>query len=727
MSAAEDKSINLEVDGKPVTARPGQMLIEVTDAGDIYVPRFCYHPKLSVAANCRMCLVDIEKAPKPMPACATPVVEGMKVFTRSERAISAQKATMEFLLINHPLDCPICDQGGECELQDLAMGFGRGVSRYTERKRVVKDKSLGPLVSTDMTRCIHCTRCVRFGQEIAGIQELGAVGRSEDMEIGTYIEKSVDHELSGNIIDLCPVGALNNKPYRYSARAWEMVAVPMISPHDCAGSNLYGHALRGTLRRVVPRDNDDINESWIADRDRYSCHAMNAPDRVLEPMIKKDKEWIEVSWQDAISAVAATLESGAIESGDALGILASPNSTIEELSLLRRIADRTGCRNVDHRLRRRDFEDEEGDPPWPWLGARIAELRKHDGIVLIGSRIRSEVPILAHHLRFAAKDHETAVAFVNPESYECRFPVAGFAEAPAGDFVSALTDVVVAAAQETNQLVPQSIARLVEAAAPDASHRSVASALLGKKKTLVLLGHLAQRHPEFSTIRLLADALCGMTGASLGYISEGANSVGGALAGLLPHREPGGDASPSTGLNAISMLRSPRRVYVLFGLEPEGDLIDPQLAKRALGSADRVICFATFASPDLLDCADIILPLAAYGETEGTFVNCEGRWQRTEAAAQPAGNSRPGWRILRVIGNALGLPNCEYQSASEIAAELEANVGGLSGHNVYSGSFQVRTSRPEVQNALVDVNIYAVDATVRRSEPLQETVLAGGG
>jgi NADH-quinone oxidoreductase subunit G len=355
MSTPPNKIVNVEVNGVPVQARPGQMIIEVTDRYDVYVPRFCYHRKLSIAANCRMCLVDVEKAPKPLPACATPVTEGMKIFTRSERALSAQKATMEFLLINHPLDCPICDQGGECELQDLAMGFGRGVSRYAEGKRVVKDKNLGSLVSTDMTRCIHCTRCVRFGQEIAGFPELGTVGRGEDMEIGTFIEKSVDHELSGNIIDLCPVGALNNKPYRFSARAWEMVEKPLVSPHDCAGSNLSGHVLRGKLRRIVPRDNDAINESWISDRDRFSCFGLYSEDRLEHPMIKRDQQWVEVSWPEAIEHTVKALRAAVGEEADALGVLASPSSTVEELWLLKKLARHMRSRSIDYRLRRRDF------------------------------------------------------------------------------------------------------------------------------------------------------------------------------------------------------------------------------------------------------------------------------------------------------------------------------------------------------------------------------------
>ncbi|HEX7375358.1 MAG TPA: NADH-quinone oxidoreductase subunit NuoG, partial [Steroidobacteraceae bacterium] len=419
-----EERVNIEVDGVPVQARKGAMLIEATDAHGAYVPRFCYHEKLSVAANCRMCLVEIEKAPKPMPACATPVAEGMKVFTRSPKAISAQKATMEFLLINHPLDCPICDQGGECELQDLAMGFGRDISRYTERKRVVKDKNLGPLVSTDMTRCIHCTRCVRFGQEIAGIPELGTIGRGEMTQISTFIEKSVDHELSGNIIDLCPVGALNNKPYRYRARSWEMTQHPLVSPHDCAGTNLSGHVLRGRLMRVVPRANDEINETWIADRDRYSCEGLYTDDRALQPMLKDGGTWREVDWETALEAAAQGLAKIARENGAAqLGFLASPTATLEELALTAKIARGLGTENIDHRLRRIDFRDQSGDPVAPLLGCSIAALDRAAAVLVVGSNLRKEVPIIAHRIRQGVVRGRSKVAFVNPQAFDVTFPV----------------------------------------------------------------------------------------------------------------------------------------------------------------------------------------------------------------------------------------------------------------------------------------------------------------
>lgn len=725
MSATNDNTVNIEVNGVPMKARKGQMLIEVTDQADVYVPRFCYHRKLSIAANCRMCLVDVEKAPKPLPACATPVTEGMKVFTRSERAISAQKATMEFLLINHPLDCPICDQGGECELQDLAMGFGRGVSRYTEKKRVVKDKNLGALVSTDMTRCIHCTRCVRFGQEIAGIQELGAVGRSEDMEIGTYIEKSVDHELSGNIIDLCPVGALNNKPYRYSARAWEMVARRLIAPHDCAGSNLEGHVLRGRLRRVVPGDNEAINETWISDRDRFSCFGLYSEDRLERPMIKHDQEWQEVSWQEALEFAARSIAAAVAHEGDGLGVLASPSATLEELYLLRRIAAHLGTRNLDHRLRRRSFEDQDGDPAWPWLGCTIAELEQQEGILFVGSNLRMEVPILAHRVRNAAK-RGTAVGFVNPDEYEYHFRCAAYVEAPLASFARSLAAVVVAAAEETGKPVPESIAGGIEGVVAGPEHAAAARVLAGKERSLLVLGHLAQRHPRFAEIRALAAALAELTGAQLGYIAEGANGVGAALAGFLPHREIGGKPSAATGYHTVSMLSSPRHAYVLFGIEPDRDLAEGALAEQALKSADVVVCFTPFVSDSLFDCADVLLPIGAFAETPGTFVNAEGRWQSFEAAAETVGEARPGWRVLRVLGNALDVPGFEYRSAEEVRDAFKAELGEVLPDNRYAGSVEITLEEHDVAGMEIDVPIYSVDGLVRRSEPLQKTRAATG-
>ncbi len=718
----QQKKVNIEIDGKQVEAVAGQMLIEVTDRSGAYVPRFCYHSKLSVAANCRMCLVDVERAPKPLPACATPVTDGMKVYTRSDRAISAQKATMEFLLINHPLDCPICDQGGECELQDLALGFGRGVSRYTEKKRVVADKNLGPLVSTDMTRCIHCTRCVRFGEEIAGIQELGAVGRSEHMEIGTYIENSVDHELSGNIIDLCPVGALNNKPYRFSARAWEMEVKPLVSPHDCAGSNLYGHVLRGALKRVVPRENEAINETWISDRDRFGCFGIYTEDRLQIPMIKRNQEWVEATWQEALQRAAAAISGAVADEGDGLGVLASPAATLEELYLLRRITAHLGSAHLDHRLRRIDFRDQQADPAWPWLGSSIAGLERLDGVLVVGSNLRMEVPIIAHRMRKAALGG-TQIGFVNPVDYEYLFR-STYVEAPLADFARSLAAVLGAAAEVLDRPLPEGVADAVSGVAVGDEHRAAAHVLLGKERALVLLGHIAQRHAHFSDIRVLAAALGELTGAQLGYLAEGANGVGAALAGCLPHRGVGGSAAQPAGFDVHGMLSSPRRGYVLFGLEPDSDMAESALAEAALMSADAVVCFTSYVNDALLQCTDVLLPIGTFAETAGTFVNAEGTWQSFDAAAEPVADARPGWRVLRVLGNALGVPHFDYRDAGDVRDALRRELGEPAPpDNGYRGSFAVSIDTAESDLAGTDVPIYAIDALVRHSEPLQQTVL----
>ncbi len=727
---ADPNVVNVEVNGVPLKARKGQMIIEVTDQAEIYVPRFCYHPKLTIAANCRMCLVEVEKAPKPLPACATPVAEGMKIFTRSKRAISAQKATMEFLLINHPLDCPICDQGGECELQDLAMGFGRDVSRYTERKRIVKDKNLGPLVSTDMTRCIHCTRCVRFGAEIAGIQELGANFRSDRSEIGTYIEKSVDHELSGNIIDLCPVGALNNKPYRYAARAWEMVAKPLVSPHDCAGSNLYAHVLRGRLRRVVPRDNEAINESWLSDRDRFSCHALYGNDRLLRPRVKHDGHWVEVTWQDALSAAVGALKK-ATEVGGAsgLGTLLSPSATLEEAYLLQRITRHLGSDNIDYRLRQRDFRDQGHDPKAPLLGCSIADLDTRQGILVIGSNLRMEVPIVAHRVRKAARKG-ASIAFLNPAVYEYYFKPAAYVTAAPDALAASLAGVLEAVASTAGVAVPSHLARAIEGVAVTDAHRAAAAALT-RKPALVLLGQIAQRHPQYADLRALAAGIAAITGATLGYLSEGANAAGCVLAGATPHRGPGANPVPRAGFDARAMLETARNAYILFGIEPTKDLAEGAAALAPLRQA-AVVAFTAFASDELNDVADVLLPIGTFAETAGTYVNAEGRWQSVDAAADAVGDVRPGWRVLRVLGNELELPNCEYRTPSDVTAEVERVIGAareLSPADAgYKGSFAA-SSRPSASatGVVLDVPIYEIDALVRRSAPLQETVLGVAG
>ena len=696
--------VNIEIDGVPTTARKGQMIIEVTDEQRVYVPRFCYHEKLTVAANCRMCLVEVENAPKPLPACATPVADGMKVFTRSEYARGAQKAVMEFLLINHPLDCPICDQGGECELQDLAMGYGKDSSRFTERKRVVKDKNIGPLISTDMTRCIQCTRCTRFTEEIAGFQELGTIGRGETMQISTYIGKTVDHELSGNVIDLCPVGALNNKPFRFRARSWEMLQVPLVSPHDCTGANLFGHVLRGKLLRVVPRMNEEINETWISDRDRYACYGIYASDRVEQPLIKSKGEWRETGWEDALARAAAGLKKILTEKGPGqIGMLASPNSTLEEFHLLSRLADGLGTKNIDHRLRQTDFSDQDADPVYPWLGTDIAGLEKLDAALIVGSNLRNEVPLLAHRIRKVAVAG-AGISFLNPREYRYLFPVAAYlvADDMAGELAA-----LVAAAEGGKSA--------------NAEHRKIIASLNDGTAGMILLGHLAQRHPAWAGIRAMAAKLAGLTGASLGYIPDGGNAVAGCLAGVLPHRDAGGKSTADAGLDAAAMLASNLSVYLLLGCEPEFDCANGEAALKSLAAADLVVAIGSFASDAMKEYADVILPTGSYAETPGTYVNAEGRWQSVTAAAAPVGQSRPAWKVLRVLGNLLDLDGFDYQDSQQVRDELAETLGEIGPDNAYHGDHEHADAAGGAGEAH-DVPMYRTDAIVRRSRPLQETV-----
>jgi NADH-quinone oxidoreductase subunit G len=715
---AED-IVNIEVDGVPIAARRGQMLIEVTDAHDVYVPRFCYHPKLSIAANCRMCLVEVEKAPKPMPACATPVMEGMKVRTRSRTAISAQKATMEFLLINHPLDCPICDQGGECELQDLSMGFGSDISRFTERKRVVKDKNLGPLISSDMTRCILCTRCVRFGQEIAGIQELGTMGRSDQSEIGTYIERTVSHELSGNIIDVCPVGALNDKPYRYRARAWELVQHDMIAPHDCAGSHLYAHTLRGKLMRAVPRPCEAINETWAADRDRFGCRGLYGNERLEHPLVRDgDGQWRETSWEEALARTAEALRSVRPENA---GFLAAPVATLEEHYLLARVARGLGSANIDHRLRRTDFSDQESDPLVPGIGMPIAEIDSLAALLLVGSALRQEAPILAHRVRKAALGGGM-VSYLHPAALEWRFPVAESIVTSLAQQAEALAGVLAAACDGDFSGLPGGLASELERLEPSDAQRRVASALAGEGRRAVWLGLQAQRHPGFADLRQIAVLLCRHTGATLGYLSEGANSAGASLAGMLPHRDVGGHPVAAAGADAAIMLAGGLEALVLLGLEPEADCAAGSGVLEGLARAGFVACLSAFVTPAMKQYASVVLPVGTAYETSGTFVNCEGRWQSFHGAARPPGEARPAWKVLRVLGNQLALEGFEYLSSEEIRRELESRLGALAAGvpGMDAGAYEEISLRHE--NAVLnEPGMYATDMLLRRSRPLQET------
>jgi NADH-quinone oxidoreductase subunit G len=616
----------------------------------------------------------------------------MVVDTTCEEVAEARSGVMELLLVNHPLDCPICDQGGECELQDLAMGYGRDVSRYNDGKRVVKDKDIGPLVSTDMTRCIHCTRCVRFGEEIQGMPQLGTTDRGENMKIGTYIEQSVDHELSANIIDLCPVGALNNKPYRYSARAWEMTQRAAISPHDCVGTNLYAHVLRGTVKRIVPRENDAINETWIADRDRFSYEAIYSGDRLLSPRIKESGDWRDIDWEDALGIAAERLNAA---QGAKTGIIASPSATLEEGHLLARLAEHLGTSNLDHRVERRDFSDQDNDPVFPWLGCDIADIENQDAILVIGSNLRQEAPILAHRVRKAALAGAN-VSIVSAERHEYFFDVENYLSG----------------------------AGLVELLSSSAM-QDVAAALKKTDEALILLGNIAGRHESYAAVRALAADLATTTDAKLGMLSPGANSAGLSLAGVLPHRGAGGEVRESAGLHAGNMLEESLDAVLLLNVEPDADLLAVADAVDKLGQQAFVVALTPFVSEALLEAADLLLPVGTFAETSGTFINAAGTWQSFHGFANPVGEARPAWKVLRVLGNLVEAPDFDYVTSEDVLAEARRRVGGVRADNRIANKGAVAAGNGADNPAReIDTPIYSVDGLVRRARALQLTPAA---
>jgi NADH-quinone oxidoreductase subunit G len=735
--ATNTEFVTITVDGQELQAPKGAMLIEVTDRANIKVPRFCYHEKLAVAANCRMCLVEVEKAPKPLPACATPVMDGMVVHTRSDRAREAQKSVMEFLLINHPLDCPICDQGGECELQDVAMGYGQDVSEYVEGKRVVFDKNIGPLIATELTRCIHCTRCVRFGREIAGIRELGMTGRGENALISTFLEQSVDSEMSGNVIDICPVGALTAKPSRFAARAWELTQHASIAPHDCIGSNIYVHTLRGEVVRVVPRDNEAINEVWISDRDRFSYEGLDADDRLTVPMIREEGEWVEADWDEALKVASSGIkraldskdddEGG--EAGDPsarLAALVSPSSTVEEMYLLQKLVRSLGSGSIDHRLRQSDFSDQDAAPVIPWLGQDIENLETVDAALLIASNTRKEQPLANHRLR-KATNNGAQVSFINTRAFDFNFPVANNIAVAQQKLVHELAAVAAAVFADSDEAVPSYIAGAVSIATPNESHRAIARQLGQGDNTTVLLGSQAAMHPSFSAIRALAEAIATRTGSHFGYLSDGANSAGAWLAGAVPHRGPCNDGEAVKGLNLPEWSEKGTAAAILVNVEPEHDVANSRQLIRALNNASAVVAVTAFRSPALDDVATVMLPAAAFTETSGTFVNAEGVMQSFKGANQAAGEARPAWKILRVLGNLLKLEGFDYLSSEQVRDELRQACEDIELNNSVTGAAQV--SLPAASGALMrsaDVPIYAADALVRRAAALQKTIDAVG-
>ena len=727
-----EEFVTITVDGRELQAPKGAMLIEVTDKADIKVPRFCYHEKLAISANCRMCLVEVEKAPKPLPACATPVMDGMVVHTQSDYARNAQKSVMEFLLINHPLDCPICDQGGECELQDVAMGYGQDVSEYVEGKRVVFDKNIGPLIATELTRCIHCTRCVRFGREIAGLRELGMTGRGEDSLISTFLEQSVDSEMSGNMIDICPVGALTAKPSRYAARAWELVQHASIAPHDCMGSNVYVHTLRDEIIRVVPRDNEAINEVWISDRDRFSYEGLVADDRLTAPMIKEDGKWVEADWDDALRQASTEIKNALAASageddqaGDAssrLAALVSPSSTLEEMYLLQKLMRSLGSGSIDHRLRQSDFSDQDIAPLMPWLGQDIDNLENIDAALLVGSNTRKEQPIANHRLRKAVVNNNAQVSFINTRDYAYNFPLAENIAVAQQKLVHELAAVAAAVFADSGEAVPSTIAAAVTVAKPTEAHKNIAQQLQQGKNTTVLLGNQAAMHPSFAALRALAEAIASHTDSIFGYLSDGANSPGAWLAGAVPHRGACNDADAVKGLGIADWEQRAPAAAILLNVEPEHDIARSQQLIRTLNNAASVIAITAYRSAALDDVASVMLPASAFTETSGTYVNAEGVMQSFKGANRPAGEARPGWKILRVLGNLLKLDGFDYLSSDQVRDELRSGCENIDLDNSINGDKQVKL--PAVNAAMMraaDVPIYATDALTRRAASLQKT------
>ncbi len=706
--------INLEIDGKAVQVENGATVMEAANKLGTFIPHFCYHKKLSIAANCRMCLVQVEKAPKPLPACATPATEGMKVQTSSEYAKTAQQGVMEFLLINHPLDCPICDQGGECQLQDLAVGYGGSASRYQEEKRVVVNKNLGSLISTDMTRCIHCTRCVRFGQEVAGVMELGQAGRGEHSEILAFVGQTVDSELSGNMIDLCPVGALTSKPFRYTARSWELSRRKSVAPHDGLGSNLVVQVKQDRVMRVLPLENEAINECWLSDRDRFSYEGLNSEDRLTRPMMKVGDEWQEVEWPIALQAAAEALKVVMVRHGaESVGALASPDSTLEELFLLDRLMRAIGSNNIDTRLRQADTSADGKLAGARWLGMKIADIAALQGVLVVGSTLRKEQPLIANRLRQAAKKG-LQVNVIHVADDNLLMKVANKAIVGPRDLVSALGGVAKALVEIKNASLPGEVANVLAGVNVSPEARAIAQSLAEAGKSAVWLGSVAQHHPQYTLLHVLGQEIARLAGGSFGLLADSANSVGAEAIGAGPGK---------SGLSAQGMVSQPRRAYVLMGVEPRLDCYNPTETVAALEAADCVVAMSAFKG-DAPDYADIILPIAPFTESAGTFVNMEGVAQSFNGVVKPLGEARPAWKVLRVLGNLLGLAGFEQDNINavrqEIAPDLQAFISGKLNNTISGVKLEMAATTPGIER-IGEVPIYAGDALVRRAASLQKT------
>ncbi len=702
--------IKIEINDKEYEVKEGSTIIENADNIGISIPRFCYHNKLSIAANCRMCLVQIDATPKPTPACSTTVTPGMKIWTQSKTATDAQKSVMEFLLINHPLDCPICDQGGECELQDTSLQFGSDVSKYAEGKRAVKSDDLGPLIATEMTRCIHCTRCVRFGTEIAGMRELGATSRGEFMQIGTFIEKNVTSELSGNVIDLCPVGALTSKPFSYKARAFEMRAIPYFSTHDSLGSNIYMHVRRNEVLRVVPKENEDLNEIWISDRDRFSYEALLHEDRVRFPKIKHNGRFEETSWLKSLEYTMFELKQAIVNNGtDAVAVLAGNNISLEEGFLLQKVMRKLGIKNIDHRLQQQDFKyDEIAFDPIEFK-LDVANLDKQKVIMLFGSILPKEIPVLSTKL-LKAKRRGAYIAAINPLKYDFSFDVDKTIDT--NDYLSELVSIAKALGISDPYLESYSTKYT-------SAQKELAKLIKSTEQGVILLGALVQKSKAFTEILYVSNLIASNSNIKVSLLNINAN-VGLTAVGLVPY-ELKENKIVNQGDNAFDMLTKPYKVYILYGIEPEFDSLAGKTIKEQLDKADLVVVINPYINEQMAKYADVILPSVPYSEQDGTFINLAKQQQSYKAAVTPYGEARPGWKILRVLGNMVSVDNCNYETSQEILLDLtdwmrtKANVAA-------SKLSTVLTNKAVVTQKIVTISsLYSTDPIVRRAKSLQMT------
>ena len=718
-------SITITINGQAIESEAGRLLIDVADDNDIVIPRFCYHKKLSVAANCRMCLVEIERAPKPMPACATQVADGMVVKTRSQLAIDAQKSTMEFLLINHPLDCPICDQGGECELQDVAMGFGEGISQYTEQKRVVMDKNIGPLIATDFTRCILCTRCIRFGDEIAGLPELGAIGRGEHVEIGTFIEKAISSELSGNIIDICPVGALTAKPSRYTARPWELTQHAGVAAHDCIGSNIFVHTRRNEVIRVVPRENESINETWISDRDRFSYTALKNDNRITTPKIRENGKLKAVDWETAITVAVEKLSETANQDASLIAALISPQATLEEHYLAQKLLRGLGSNNIDHRLSQVDFSSQDKTAVMPWLGRSLESVESLDACLIVAGNLQQEQPILSHRIRKARINNNARVSSICHIAGQYNFDLHEELKGSAEQLLDDLAGVVQALSQASGSEPGAHLRGLLKGINPEEQHGSIAKSLLDGNSSAVFVGIQSLTNPWLSLIEEFCEAIARMSDSSLGYLSPMANSAGACLAGSLPHRQAAGGEASAGGQHTRAMMDSKHGVFLGFGINPGLDISNSSLVRQLAQNNDFMIAVNSHSNEFIEENADLILPLAGFTETSGTFVNVEGLWQSFRGCVPAPGESRQGWKILAALGQLLLPGDFDYEDSAAVRTEVQAICSEVNLDN-FCGIQSAENKLPGKPRSLQKISmvpIYATDELLRLCNPLQATPL----